>query len=1280
MNLLHVTDLGNGHVQVSWQRGKAIPRQYPRPIPFADPLTVESRSELRWYLEDFLQFPYGAERWRAEQIEKRMAEWGESLFKQVFAKADLDPDPRGLYQEAVREGLERCELCITSEDSAFLNIPWELIRDPTPGRGYLAPLLGGLYRHRSGQKIEVSPELSREEAFRILLVIARPYGERDIPLGTVARPVLRALGPLRPHIHLEVLRPPTFDALQKRLNARRGFYHLVHFDGHGVFARPSDGPLVQFRAIEGQGHLVFEKDDGSEDIINSQDLGQVLATCKVPLFVVNACQSAEEGKADPFSSVASQLVAIGAKGVVAMSHSVYATTAARFMQRFYEKLVEHSSLAEAVAAGRRRLYAQPDRESVLGTIELRDWMVPTLYQQEYHYVPIPEGIGVVAVEKDVEEVVLGRGAEEVFPEGRFGFIGRDYDILRIERALRDDSYPWVLLTGLGGTGKTELAFGFGRWYAETNGCPGGVFATSFKEKADFGQVIGSIIGYGTDFSRLPEEEQWQHLVDYLRENPCLLVLDNFETIAGYPESAEPLATVEEQAKLSRFLKALRDGKTRVLITTRKPDEEWLGIAYERIEVTGLRDRDAALMAKAILKTVGRRPEDFRDDPNYAELIKFLRGHPRSLEVVLPHLREKSPREVTDAIQYRIDRLAEAIEDASLGYAFLQMSSRTRRHLPFIGLFVSYVDVDLLRNLVAAGDQQGQTYADIMGEVLDTEGWEAVLHEAGRSGLIHRVVNGLYELHPTLSPFLRRQLLSMVGEGGLRRLDSEFMKFYAVWAAAYLQRLSAAEKHAAMAVAIEEANLLRALRLADMNEQWEIAHAIVHLLGEFYGLRGRTDEFRALRAGLLTRVSRGISADAARDRAELWMYLLGSEAIHALERNELAIAEAAYARILDYLLSLHDLAVEPAVASAYHHLGRVAYEWQHFEQAGEWFQKSLEICERLGLEQDAASDYHSLGIIAQEQQQFDEANQWYQKALEIYERWERQRDIAGTCHQLGRVAEERRQLGEAERWYRRAVEINESLGLERRAAPDYLHLGRVAYERQHFDEAEQWYRKALEIYERLGLEQGAGGACHQLGMVAHERRQFAEAEQWYRKALEIFEGRRLERHAAGSYHHLGLLAQERQQSDEAKQWYQKAVEIYERLGLERYAASSYHQLGIIAQKGQQFDEAEEWYHRALEIYERLGHPPLPVKTQVALGVLHWEQNHRDEAVSWLGGAFAIAAEHNMQVAGPILVALAGAMNAMGEEEFSVAWRQALEGQEPPLAMLREVLERLEEGSR
>jgi tetratricopeptide (TPR) repeat protein len=1313
MNLLHITDLGQGKVQVSWKRGAAIPRQCPAPIPFADPLTPEHRKSLRWYLEDYLRFPYGAEAYRAQQVEARMAEWGAALFRQLFPKLTDDPDPHGFYQEAVREGLESCELCVSSEDADFLNIPWELLHDPTPGRGYLALCLAGLYRQRTGQKIEARQEAADGEPFRILLVIARPYGARDVPLGTVARPVLEALRPLRPGVQLDLLRPPTFDALQRRLNERRGYYQLVHFDGHGVFVGASRGPLLQFGVAGNRGHLAFEKEDGSEHVVNSADLGQALAACKAPLFVLNACQSAEEGQGAAYSSVAAQLLASGAQGVVAMSYSVYATSAARFIERLYERLVAHDSLAGAVAAARRRLHAEPEHESPVGPLELRDWLVPALYQQEERYTPIPAAAA--AGRQAAEEAAALRRPSQVCPEGRFGFIGRDYDILRLERALGHDAAPWALLTGIGGTGKTELAFGFARWYAETGGCPGGVFAASFKHKADFGQVLGSIAGYGTDFSRLSGEQQWNALVGYLRENACLLVWDNFETVAGYPAGVAPLATGDEREKLSRFLGELRGGKSRVIITTRKPAEDWLGVACEAVEIGGLTEWDSGQMAQVVLRTVGRTPAQFRDDTDYPRLLKLLKGHPRSLEVVLPHLKNRPPGQVLDSLQHRVDALGEAIEDASLAYAFSQMSPRAVRHFPFLGFFAEYARSGTIASFVGAGARRQPVYESVVGEALDAQGWEAVLEEAAASGLIRSLGNRIYELHPTLAPFLRRQLLLRAGEQALARLDSEFASFYAAWAGHCFESARRADRAAVMAARTEEANLLRALGIAAPSSRWTEMQAILQTLDAFYEARGRVDEWRALRDAALDRVGRTADAGTDRARANLWMYLLGDEANDNLERNELDKAEAAHLLILNYLAALRDPRLDRQTAVGYHQLGMIAEERQKFEEAEQWYRKALEINERLGLERDAANDYHELGIVAQERQKFDEAEQRYRKALEIRERLGLERDAAYDYHQLGRIAEERQKLEEAEQWYRKALEIFERLGLERDAADDYHQLGMIAQERQEFDEAEQWYRKALEIFERLGLERHAAADYHQLGMIAEERQKFEEAEQWYCKALEIRERLGLERDAASDYHQLGMIAQERQKFDEAEQWYRKALEIFERLGverhaaadyhqlgniallrqkfeeaeqwyrkaleiserlgLERYAADDYHQLGIIAQERQKFEEAEQWYRKALEVYERLRRPPLAVNALAQLGVLNWRRGRFQDAVSWLGKALAIAAEYEMRVGGRILAHLARLMKLAGEQEFASAWREAFQ-QEPPLEALREVLRRIE----
>lgn len=70
------------------------------------------------------------------------------------------------------------------------------------------------------------------------------------------------------------------------------------------------------------------------------------------------------------------------------------------------------------------------------------------------------------------------GAEIDCPEPpAFGFVGRDGVTLDLERAFRTESI--VLLEGMAGVGKTEMAAGFARWWAETGALGGPIFFFRF---------------------------------------------------------------------------------------------------------------------------------------------------------------------------------------------------------------------------------------------------------------------------------------------------------------------------------------------------------------------------------------------------------------------------------------------------------------------------------------------------------------------------------------------------------------------------------------------------------------------------------------------------------------------------------------------------------------------------------------------------------------------------------------------------------------------------------
>ncbi|MEH2463182.1 tetratricopeptide repeat protein [Nostoc sp.] len=1194
-------------IQLSWQRGYESPR-FASEVGFQQPFDEENAAELRWYLEDYLKFPYGIFPDNAVKIEQKLQHWGQQLFELVFRSTDK---AREFFQEATREGLDNCELGIISDNANVLNLPWELLY--SPDYQFLAPSLAGMYRSLSSQGVKARLPPMPNDQLNILLVIARPDDEQDVGFKTIARPLLAALQPIRQRVNLKVLRPPSLKEFEAELQANKGFYHIVHFDGHGNFDS------------ETQGVLVFEDEQGNEQSVSAKEIAQYLTDCRVPIFVLNACKSGQVGE-EAFSSVAGQLVKLGAKGVVAMAYSVYAKGAEHFIGRLYGELVRGECIATAVAAGRKSMSIDKMRPSPKGNLPLQDWLVPVLYQQEPYtpFVPQKTASSFADLMAQADNTPESSKAVGLPDESAYGFIGRDYEILRLERAFRQNHL--VLVQGMGGVGKTELAAGFARWLDDTQGREH-IFFTSFEQGAGLSQVINQIgraLG-GERFSQMMPEQQEAVVREYLQTHPCLLIWDNFEPVNGFPTGNEPLLNEEERNKLKRFLKELRGGKSWVLITSRR-EEPWLDCGYSLINLRGLSQADAQELAAKILQTVGVERKNLPAE--YLELLKLLGGHPLSLRVVLPHLKIQTPVQLIEALRRGLDTFRGAEEEGreksltvSLDYSFAKLSEQARRHLPFLGLFSERFNADWLHFfLESPDDEYGQAYQAVFRENLQKSDWMRILNEAVAAGIIEYIIGDttIYKIHPALPWYLRQQLNTIASQEVINELEKKLLIFYASLADNYSNELISNAELAILILRIEEPNLLQNLRLAEQQQEWAEAQSILQALANVYQRIGRKPEFKSLRQRALNQIGIHL-ADAkakGKDAFIFWTYLRGQDANEEFDNGELNRATAIRQEIMDEIAGLDEPYVEQKIATQYHELAVIAQKKRDFLKAIELYNHALKIAEKTENWQNIAIISHNLGIIAQEQGNLEAASNYHKQASYMYENASDLYSASSDYYELGLIALQKRNFQEATNYLNKALKIRIDLGDLDRSANVYYGLGLVAYKEGDFDEAIVHYQKAVKIKEDANDFYGVADIYSQIGIVKFSSQKFDDAIAYSQKAIKIYSNLNNPYQTGNSYYNLGTIYREKQDLQKSAECYKLAYKIYNNFQDWSKASKALNRWGQVL-------EAQENYAEALQIYIRV---------------------------------LSIDLEHNQDWIGSDIDDLGRMLQQLGESQFQVIWRE------------------------
>jgi tetratricopeptide (TPR) repeat protein len=1171
----------------------------PKSWTFEAPLGPIEVEELRWYLETYAVWPSRFDEERVKRIEANLVEWGRALHHAAMpadkaasvlqAWAQVADGAARRFSVHVEPELddgtpEADALAAREAATLLLGLPWELLHD---GRGFL---------FQGGRPVRVRRRLPNTHAveppvlatpIRILLASPRPEDEACgyIDHRASSLPLVKAMEELGEVVHLTLLATPTLSALQQELQRAKAAgqpYHVLHFDGHGVYNRQV-----------GLGGLCFEHDEDGDQIgprrhrtVYTDTLGPLLRDHGIALVFLEACQSAQAEQAS--ESVASEMLKTGVASVVAMSHSVLVETSRRFVTAFYGALAKGARVGDAMLAGQSELHARPFRGRIFGEadLELRDWFVPVLFQDKADPQLFKETPARQTAE-DRRTRINGR-LHATPPEPATGFIGRSRELLRLERVLQQQRY--AVLRGQGGEGKTALAAEFARWRVRSRQVRRAAFVSVELHSHD--RAVLDVLGrqlVGQDYSVATFatlDDACRPVERVLREDSVLLVIDNLESVLPAPPlpgaAPDPLADLTADAADAIFQLCARlgaIGDTRLVFTSREALPAPFDAPQARIELHRLSAEDAVRLVERTLETDAHVSPSAGPAPRNAsatdirDLVDAVHGHARTLALLTPSL-------CHDGVAATRTRLVELMAQMERDHP----GEREKSLYASVELSLRRLPPEMQERVKVLAVFQGGVQLDVPRTMMDWEVDDMTAIAAGLigTGLATPSPYNHLSLNPALCPYLRA-----------RASAEQLADWQARWVAVMLQYVEFLRQQqsqntllAATLTQLELPNLMTLLTEVECAGQAETTIDLCSSLHQLLQGLGRPRLLQRVAAACdAAKAALGEGWSHARfeaERTRIEQLLTQGrlqeafDGAQALRQRTQSAGEAAYQDAgYDWAMACKVLAdVWLSAGAAGTALPLLAEARQRFENV----EAALPGC---GAARMASVSITGTGDCLQALGRLDEAAAAYERAIHLAEAQQDRRQVAVGKGQLGSVRLLQRRYTDALAAYEDARRTFESLGEPSTVASVWHQIGIVHQKAGQPQAAEDAYRRSLNIKVQLGNTAGQATTLNQLGNLYDQLGRLEEAATFYRQAADRFKDDRA--NEGFTRNNLANTLRKLRRLDDARQEIERAIVCKQGLGHAAVPWTTWAVLSDVETDAGRLPETQRARWQAIEAY-------------------------------------------------------------------------------------------------
>ena len=699
--------------------------------------------------------------------------------------------------------------------------------------------------------------------------------------------------------------------------------------------------------------------------------------------------------------------------------------------------------------------------------------------------------------------------------------------------LTDDGGRAILLTGLGGVGKSRLAAEVADRLVDAFG--GRVAWIAVGPTAREGG-LASAIASAMDLGGAEPDHTVEAIAAEIADEPALLVLDGLET------SLHDLGVVDEIVAAAPVI--------RILATSRiaAARDGWTTIAVEPLEVPSETDSIEEIAANPAVELLVRRAEAAgaevplteRTAHVIARLAGRLDGLPLAIELAAPLLRALPPHRLLDRIGERLDPVV-----ATIDWSHEHLEADDRR---------------LYRRLAVFGIPFRARHVRTFAERAVAHGLSPLGPDIG-AGLERLAAAGLIRVRPDPSSgpdaasgpddprggdVHEYELPALVRDDAARRLEASGEATAAYWARAN-DLLALCE--------LSHTELMSRSR-ADLLNQLDIVHD---------DLLVALDRARTAGEGAFLLKMSGFLAEYWRSRGRL-----------------------AEGRVrLDAALRLGPTAPTAERARALHGAGMLASGQSDYGRARAFFEEALAIRLDLGELEDAAATLNQIGLIGLDTGDLDEAERQCRQSLEIRRGLGDEASIAASLNTLGGVLQFGGRNEEAAELLAESVAIRRRLGDEAGVSVSIGNLALVARDRGDLGGAEAMLNESIATRQRLGDRQRVAVVRHNLALVLFDRGQLeratAELEAAIATAREL--GHRSE--AANAMSDLGFVTAAAGDAERAGRLQLDAMALADRIGSPGIVAQSIDGIaGLVAADGRPIEAATLW--AAAETIRRVTH--------------------------------------------------------------------------------------------